>query len=85
MNSRFDVDMEKIEDTIFSIANNPQYGWFLLIGPNRVTDIYKTREEALKVIDVIPPATWDIIFKMVCIASEAAYKVDRNEEGEVEE
>lgn len=65
-------EIEKIEDTIFSIVNSPEHGWFLSIGQQRITEPTKTRDETLKQLGDIPPETWNIIMKMIIIVVDAA-------------
>lgn len=72
---------EKIEDSIFGVVNIPQSGWAVTIGNNLITAPRPTREEALASIEELSKETWNIIFKMVCIVTEHANRVDRGDEG----
>lgn len=68
-NSKIDIgNIEKIEDTVFSIVNGPE-GWFLSIGKSRVTECYKTRDEA---IDRLEVDKWNILMKMIIIVVDVA-------------
>lgn len=71
-------NIESIEDTVFSIANSPEEGWFLAIGANRITDPVPTREECISVLEH-PKEKWNIIMKMIIIVCEASLKVEREE------
>lgn len=71
-------DIEKIEDTIFSIANSPEHGWFLAIGHKRITNCYPTRKQA---IDQLEEDKWNIIMKMIVIITEGTIAVELDERG----
>lgn len=69
-------NIEKIEDTVFSIVNDPDNGWFLAIGHNRITEPVPTQKECLELLD---KDKWNIIMKMIIIVTEATLKVDAEE------
>lgn len=68
--------IEKIEDTVFSIANSPEQGWFLAIGKEIITKPMPTRKECL---DQLEKDKWNIIFKMIILVTEKALEVNLDE------
>lgn len=62
-------NVERIEDTVFGIANNDQ-GWFLTIGKNAITKPVETRKGCIGQLGELQPVQWDIIFKMVILVAE---------------
>lgn len=67
-------NIERIEDTVFSICNDPNHGWFLAIGANRITEPVETREECISKLET--KEKWDIIMKMIILVTEATHEVD---------
>lgn len=72
------VDFTPIEDTVFSIVNDPNHGYFLAIGQNRISEYYKTHEEAMYVLEH-PTEKWNVIMKMIIIVHEAAERTAEEE------
>ncbi len=75
-NSKQSCNFDQIENTIFTIVNDPEKGYFLAIGANRITEYFKT---STKAINQLNEDMWNIIMKMVIIVTETAYKVDQDE------
>lgn len=57
-------NIEKIEGTLFSIANDPETGWFLSIGKYIITEPFPTKEEAISQLEL---DKWNIIMKMIIL------------------
>lgn len=70
-------NIEKIEDTVFSIANNDK-GWFLAIGPNIITQPKPTRKECLEQLE---KDMWNIIMKMIIVVTDQTLEVALEEKG----
>lgn len=64
-------DIEKIENTVFAIANNER-GWFLTIGNNIITEPKETRKEC---IEQLEKDMWNIIMKLIVLITD--HIVDR--------
>lgn len=57
-------DIERLEGTIFNVANNPESGWFLAIGKSIITEPFPTREQAIEQLEI---DYWNIIMKMIIL------------------
>lgn len=73
-------NIEKIEDTVFGIANNEK-GWFLVMGNNIITTPKDTRKECLQQLE---DDKWNIIMKMIILVVDKTIEVAMEERDAIE-
>lgn len=64
------VEKENIKDTPFWLLKIEQ-GWFLAMGDNRLSEIYKTKKEALNHLE---KNHWNIIMQLILIVEKTLKK-----------
>lgn len=71
-------DVEKLGNTPFALIKQ-ENKYFLVLGNNRVTEKYETREEAIEQLEV---SKWDLILHLAIVVTERILET-REQEKEV--
>lgn len=69
------VISEPIPNTPFRIVHQPEHGWFISFGRNRITEqFYKTREEAEQ---LVKEHDWNLMGVMMAAIAEATIEAQK--------